>query len=173
MGSATWIILMGWYTMVSNRHSCVWPMWPYRVCSLPLYKYSPCGHRIFMSILQQLWPMWPCKRLVQFHIPVAALVVIQDAQILMPIVAHVATWELRENSCTYCDLCDHTPTTVGYMGLASWAVRMRWYNMASTCPTVRLIWPMAIQESAFSLCTHCSPCGHRRLDGHMGHNRSR
>ena len=67
----------------------------------------------------------------------------------MPIVAHVATWELRENSYTYCDLCDHTPTTVGYMGLATWVIRMRWYNMASTCPTVRLIWPMAIQESAF------------------------
>ena len=50
-------------------------------------------------------------------------------QILMPIVAHVATSESRENIYTYWDMCGHTPKTVGHMGLANWAVRMRWYNI--------------------------------------------
>ena len=122
MGSTIWAVRMWWHNMVSSRHTYSGPCGH---TGVSLYtQFSPCGHRIFMSIysscgpcdqardscssIYPLQPWWLSKKMLM--------------QILMPIVAHVATWESRENIYTYCDLRrwphsqDSGPHGLGHMG---------------------------------------------------------
>ena len=83
---------------------------------------------------------------------------------------------------THCGSCDHPRVLLNYPYLL-WPM---WPYSHESGPNGLdhmdylnvMVWyiatthDMAIHESALSLYTHCSPCGHRRLDGHMGHNRS-
>ena len=76
LGSTIWVVRMWWHNMVSSRHTNSGPCGH---TGVSLYtQFSPCGHRIFMSIYSSCVP---CQGHVakQFHVPVAALVVIQDA----------------------------------------------------------------------------------------------
>ena len=75
MCCATWTIRMWWYNMVSSCHTYSGPCGHTQVWSLPLYICSPCGHHIFVSIFITV----VAHVVVQLSLPVAALVVFQDA----------------------------------------------------------------------------------------------
>ena len=84
---------------------------------------SPCGHRRFL-----------CDYSYQLSTPAAAHVVIQNTHVWIPTLAHMTTWESRDNIYPYCGLCGHTPRA-GHMGSSTWAVRMRRYDIVSRCHT--------------------------------------
>ena len=122
---------------------------------------GPYGHAWdSCSSIYPLQPWWSSKMLMQ---------------ILMSIVAHVATYLLIV-ACV---------ATLPRQWV-TWAIRMRWYNMVSSCRTVRLIWPYRnLRSPSIHIATHMviadwmvtwATIGldsyRRLLGGHIGRNMS-